>query len=166
MQVLGQPCPDVGMFVGSVVVGDDVADLTFEGGALDCAEEFAGFVMGAPGHAAPEDDAVENVAGSEPGGVPCHANMGHGSPAPLASAAGWLCAIECLDLPLRVDRPDDGVGGIIHVEINNVFHLCGEDRSIGFPESSQAVRLPAMSLPDSRHRAHARRQPSERGLQS
>ena len=148
-RMIGQPLLNFGMFVGGIVVGDGMDELAGWDGALDGVEERDEFLVGVPGHAAPDDGAIEDVEGGEQGGgavafvIVC----------PGAATAGLqrqtgLGTIERLDLAFLVDRHDDGVLGWVHVEADDVLDLGGERRVVGLLEGPDAMRLEAMSRPD------------------
>ena len=62
---IGEPLNDLGMFVGGIVVGDGMDDLSGRDGALDGIEELDEFLMGVGLHTAAEDGSVEDVEGGE-----------------------------------------------------------------------------------------------------
>ncbi len=110
--------------------------------------------MGVPGHAAADDGAIEHIESGEPGcGAVTLVIMGHGAATSGLERQAGLGAIECLDLTFLVDRHDDGVGGRVHVETDDVLHLLGEGRIVGFLERPDTVRPETMGLPDTLNRA-------------
>ena len=81
--------------------------------------------------------------------------MGHrAGPALLHWQAG-LGAIEGLDLRLVVDREDDGMGGRIDIEPDNIAQLVDELRVGGELKVLDPVRLKTMRAPDPLHRTRA-----------
>src|SRR5437867_523430 len=66
-----------------------------------------------------------------------------------------LGAIERLDLALLVNRQNDGVGGRIDIEADDVLELVDELRIVGELELPPSVRLKAVRLPDAPDRAGA-----------
>ena len=103
-EVMGQPVDDFGMFVGGVVVGDGVDDLACRNGALDGVEKLDEFLMSVPGHAAPNDGAVEDVEGGEQGGsAVADVIVCHGAATAALQRQTGLGPIERLDLALLVD---------------------------------------------------------------
>src|SRR5262245_58451502 len=69
----GQPHPDLGMFVGGVVVDDGVNDLAIGDRGFDGIEEADELLMPVALHAASDDLALEHVEGGEEcGGAMAH----------------------------------------------------------------------------------------------
>ena len=94
----------------------------------------------------------------------------HGAETPLFHGQARLGTVEGLDLAFLVDGQDDGVGGRIDVEANDIAQLADEIGIVGELELSVAVGLQAMGTPDTadrafadaRHRGHHRRRPMGR----
>ena len=72
-------------------------------------------------HVAADDRAVEHVErGEQRRGAVALVVVGHGAGATLLHRQAGLGAVERLDLALLVDREDDGVGGRIDIEADDV----------------------------------------------
>ena len=99
-----QPGQYRGMFVGGVVVEDDVDRLAGRDVAFDGIEKADEFDMAVTLHAAADDGAVEHAEGGEQGGgaVPL-VIMRHGLAASGFDRQPGLGAIERLDLAFFID---------------------------------------------------------------
>src|SRR5260221_1791047 len=95
------------------------------------------------------------LSGKQGGGAVALIIMGHGAAFAGLDGQAGLGAVERLDLALLVDRDDDGMGGRVHVEPDDVFDLFGEGRVVGFLEGADAVGLETVGLPDALHGAQA-----------
>ena len=60
-----QPCLELGMFVGGIVVDDGMDHLAFRNGALDFIEKANEPLMAVPLHVASDDRAVEHIKGGK-----------------------------------------------------------------------------------------------------
>src|SRR5580765_8759339 len=131
-RMAGEPVPDLGVFMGGVVVEDDMNHLAGRHLGLDRVEEANELLVAVALHAAASDLALENVECCEQRGrAVALVIMGHGArPAALHGQAG-LSAVERLDLALVVDRKDDGMGRGIDVEADDVLELGGEGWILG-----------------------------------
>jgi hypothetical protein len=100
-------------------------------------------------HVAADDRAVEDVEGGKQCGrtVP-FVVVGHRAGAAWLDRQTGLGAVERLDLALLVDREDDGMGGRIDIEADDVAQLVDEPWIGGELELLHAVRLKAMQAPD------------------
>jgi hypothetical protein len=67
----------------------------------------------------------------------------------------WLGAVERLDLALFVDRENDGMGGRVDVEADNVLEFLSELRVVRQLERPDAMRGELVSLKDALHRSQA-----------
>ena len=74
--------------------------------------------------------------------------VGHRSSAALLHRQARLGAIQRLDLRLLVDRENDGMGGWIDIEPDDVTQLVNELRVVGELELLHPMRLKAVSVPD------------------
>ncbi len=126
-RVSGEPFSDLRVFVGGVVVEDDVNHLAGWHLGFDGIEEANELLMAVALHAAAGDPSLQHVErGEQRGGAVTLVIMGHGaSPAALHRQAG-LGAVKRLDLAFLVDRENHGVGRRIDVEANDVLELGGE----------------------------------------
>ena len=148
-RMIGEPFVDLGMLVGGIVVGDGVDDLSGWDGAFDSIEKLDVFLVGVGLHAAAEDGSVEDVEGGEQRGrAVTLIIMCHGSALAWLERQSGLGAVQRLDLGLFVDGDDDGMGGRVHVEADDVFDLGGKGRIVGFLEGADAMGLEAMSQPE------------------
>ena len=151
-----EPSSHLGMLVGGVIVDDGVDRLTRGDLLLDDIEEANEFLMAMALHVPADHRAVEDVHRGEqrrravPLIVVCH-----GPGATLLQRQSGLCAVERLNLALFVDRQDDGVGGRIDIEPNDVAQFVDEARVVGQLELAHPVRLQTMGAPDALNRTHA-----------
>jgi len=75
-------------------------------------------------HVAADDGAVENVeSGEQRRGAMAFVVVGHGSGTTLLHRQTGLGAVKGLDLALLIDREDDGMGGRIDIEADDVAQL-------------------------------------------
>ena len=123
---------------------------------LDGVEEADELLMPVALHVAADDGAVEHVErGEQRGGAVALVVVGHRPGAALLHRQARLGAVERLDLALLVDREDDGMGGRIDVEADDVLELLGELRVVRQLEGPDAVRRELVGLQDALHRAQA-----------
>ena len=126
-----EPFADLGMFVGGVVVDDGVDRLVVWHLRLDGVEEADEVLMAVTLHVAADDGAVEDVEGGEQRrGAVAFVIVGHRPGAARLHRQARLGAVERLDLALLVDREDNGMGGRIDVEANDVLELLGKLRVV------------------------------------
>ena len=116
---------------------------------LDGVEEADELLVPVALHIAADDGAVEDVEGREQ----CRRAMtlvvvGHRPGAALLHRQAGLGAVERLDLALFIDREDDGMGGRIDIETDDVAQLVNEARVGGELELFHPVRLQAVRAPD------------------
>src|SRR6201981_1693408 len=145
----GQPLAHLRMLVGCVVVDDGVDLLSRRHLRLDSVEEADELLVPVALHIAADDGAVEDVEGREQ----CRRAMtlvvvGHRPGAALLHWQAGLGAVERLDLALFIDREDDGMGGRINIETDDVAQLVDEPRVGGEFELFHPVRLQAVRAPD------------------
>ena len=138
-----------GCLVGGVVVDDGVDLLSRRHLRLDGVEEADELLVPVALHVAADDGAVEDVEGREQ----CRRAMtlvvvGHRPGAALLHRQAGLGAVERLDLALFIDREDDGMGGRINIETDDVAQLVDEARVGGELELFHPVRLQAVRAPD------------------
>ncbi len=119
-----EPGQHLGVFVGGVVVEDDVDGLALWHLGLDGIQEPDEFLMAMALHAAADDLAFEHVeGGKERCGAVAFVVVRHGSGAALLHRQARLGAVQRLDLALLVDREHDGVLGRIDVEPDHIAQL-------------------------------------------
>ena len=94
-RVISQPLLHLGMLVGSVVIQDDVDDLTGRGLPLQGIEELDEFLMAMAFHAAAEHRAVQDIEGStEAGKLHSTAPRPALAALPLASPDYTVCQVK------------------------------------------------------------------------
>lgn len=151
-----EPCPHLGMLVGSIVVEDDMHGLARRNLCVDGIEEADELLMAMALHVPADDGAVEHIKGGEQGGCAVAlVIVRHGAEPPLFHRQAGLGAVERLDLALLVNRQHDGVGRRIDIEADDVAQLVDEFGIVGELELTPAMRLEAMRLPDTPDRAGA-----------
>src|SRR5450631_3110313 len=144
-----QPLAHLRMLVGCVVIDDGVDRLLDRHLRLDGIEEADEFLVPVALHVAADDGTVEDVeSGEQRGRTVTFVVMGHRSSAALLHRKTGLGAVERLDLALLIDREDDGMGGWINIEADNVAQLVNKLRVGGELELFHAVRLKAVRAPD------------------
>src|ERR1700757_1641923 len=151
-----EPFAYLRVFMGRIVVEDDV-DRFFDWDlSLDLVEKADELLMPMLLHAASDDLAFEHVEGGKQGGgavafvVVCHSGG-----APLLEGQARLGAIECLNLALLVDREHDGMLGRIDVKPHHVMQLLNEVGVVRELELPDAMRLQPVRSPDTLNRAGA-----------
>ena len=149
-----QPGQHFGMFVGGVVVEDNVDRLVSQSLAFDGVEKTDEFEVAVTLHAAADHRAVEHAeCGEEGGGAVSLVVVCHGlAPAGLYRQPG-LRAVERLDLTLFIERQHHRVSRRIEVEPNDVDELGGKAGVARAFEGAQPVRLQLVRPPDALHRA-------------
>ena len=117
------------MFMGGIVVENDVDRLAGGHLALDGIEEADEFEVAVALHAAADHRAVEYAGGSEQGGgaVPLVV-VRHGLAASRLDRQSGLGAVERLDLALLVNRQHHGVGRRVDIEPDDISQLGGKAR--------------------------------------
>ena len=152
-RVFLEPYPNSRMLVRSVVVENDVDVELGRDGPLDLTEESQEFLMPMARHAFVEDLASGHVQSSEEGrGTVTFVVMRHRSSTPFLQGQARLGAVQGLDLALLVESEDHGPLRGVDVEAHHITELLDELGIRGQLEVVDAVRLKAMSLPDTRYR--------------
>ena len=166
-----KPGPNLGVLMGSVVIEDDMDRLVCRNLGINNVQKADELLMPVALHVASDDCPIENIQGGEQGGGSVSLIVvRHGAETPLFHGQARLGTVEGLNLAFLVDGQDDGVGGWIDVEANNITQLADEVGIVGELELSVAVGLQAMGTPDTanraftdtRHRGHYRRRPMGR----
>src|SRR5258705_13026585 len=99
------------MFVGRIVVEDDVDSLLHWNRFLDGVEEADELLMAMALHTPADHLTFEHVEGrKERGGTVTLVIMGHGSGAALLYRQAWLGTVPRLDLALLIDGQNPGMG--------------------------------------------------------
>src|SRR5262249_33662266 len=159
--MLREPLAVFGVFVSGVVVNDGIDSLSLGKMRVDVIEEADELLMPVALHVATDNGAVENVEGGEQGGCAvAFVVVGHRPGAPRLHRQSRLGAVEGLDLALLVDRENDGVGGRVDVEADDVPELRGELRVVRQLERPDAVRRELVGLESALHRPQADTCPS------
>jgi hypothetical protein len=151
-RVLLEPGLEVGVFVGAVVV-DDQVQLSLAGeDAVEGAQEGEELLVAVAGQALADDPALQDLEGGKKRGrAVALVVVGHrAGPAPLHRQAR-LGAVECLDLAFLVDAEHDRLLGWVEVEANDVGQLLGEARVVGELERPDPVRSQPVGVPDPLH---------------
>src|SRR5260221_9398543 len=103
-------------------------------------------------HVVTDNGAIENVEGGEERrGAMAFVVVRHRAGAARLHRQAWLGAVERLDLALLVDREDNGMGGRIDVEADNVFELLGELRIVRQFKRPDAMRGELVGRKDALH---------------
>jgi hypothetical protein len=141
------------MFMGGVVVEDDVDRLVGRNTALNSVEKADEFDMAVALHAAADNGAVEYAEGSEQGSgaVPLIV-VRHSLTAPRLDRQAGLGAIQRLDLAFFIDRQYHGVGRRIDIEPDDIAELVGKAGIARALEGAQPVRLQFVRVPDALYR--------------
>ena len=135
--------------MGRVVVDDGMDRLSHRHLRLDGVEEVDELLVPMALHVAADDGAIENVEGGEQRrGAMAFVVVGHGSGTTLLHRQTGLGAVKRLDLALLIDREDDGMGGRIDIEADDVAQLVDKLRVGGELELFHPVRLKAVRTPD------------------
>ena len=154
--MIGQPLPDLGVFVGAVVVEDGMDDLSSRDSPLDRIEELNELLMPVLLHAPPQHRAVEDIEGGEQGGGAVSlVIMSHGGAFAGFQRQAGLGPVECLYLAFLVDGQHHGMTGRLHVEADHILNLLGESRVFGSFEGAEAMGLKIMGVPEALHGAQA-----------
>ena len=149
MGVPFEPCANLWMLMGGIVIDDRVDD--FAGGdfAVYGIEEADELLMGMLLHAAANNGAVQDIKGSkERGRAVAFVVVGHGAGLPGLERQTRLSTIQSLDLGLLIDGKDQSVGRRVHVEADDILDFFGERGIIGSLESAQAMGRELVGLPD------------------
>ena len=140
------------MFVGGVVVENDMDRLASRDLALDGIEKADEFEVAMALHAAADYRAVEHAERGEQGsGAVPLVIVRHGLAAPGLDRQSGLGAVERLDLALLVNRQHHGVGRRINIEPDDIRQLGGKARIARALEGPQPMRLQFVRPPDALH---------------
>ena len=149
-----EPGPDLRMLMGGVVVEDDVDSLVRRDLSVDHVEEADELLVPVAMHIAPDNRPVEDVqSGEKRRGSIAFVVVGHGAETPLLHGQSRLGAVQRLDLAFLIDGQDDGVGGRIDIQPNDIAQFADEVRIVRELEPPIAVRLQTMATPDATDRA-------------
>ena len=144
-----QPLANLWVLVGRVVVDDGVDSLSGRHLRFDGIEEADELLVPVALHVMADDGAVEDVeSGEQRGRAVTFVVVGHCSGAARLHRQPRLGAVERLDLALLIDREDDGMGGRVDIEADDVAQLGDKLRVGGELELFYPMRLKAMRTPD------------------
>ena len=137
-----EPSANIEMLVGGVVVDNGVNGLSGRNLLLDDIEKSDEFLLAMTLHVATDHRAVEDVHRGEQcrRAVPLVV-VGHGSRATLLQRQSGLSAFQRLYLALFIKPQDDGVGGRIDIEPDDVAQFVDKARVVGKLELTNPVRL-------------------------
>jgi len=137
-----KPGSNFGVFMGGVVVEDDMDRFVCRNLGIDDVQEADELLMPVALHVASDDCPIENIQCGEQGrGSVSLVVVRHGAETPLFHGQARLGTVEGLDLAFLVDGQDDGVGRRIDVEANDIAQLADEIGIVGELELSIAVGL-------------------------
>ena len=155
-RVPGEPLTHLRMLVDGVIVEDHVNKFSGRHLRLDSIQEADELLVTMALHTSANDLAFEHVESSEQRRCSMAlVVMGHRTGAAFLHRQAGLGAVEGLDLRLLIDRKDDGMGGRVDIEPDNIAQLVDELRVVGELELLDPVRLQTMRAPDALDRAWA-----------
>src|SRR5436190_3247652 len=142
------------MFVGGVVIEDEVEIAIRWSLRVDELKELEPFLMAMPILALPNQLAVGHIERRKQGrGAVADIIMRHGSGASFLERQSRLRAIERLDLALLIAAENDRMLGRIQIEADHILELLHELRVVGDFEGPHQMRLQSMRAPDAPNRA-------------
>src|ERR1700694_5215891 len=152
-RMIVQPLADVLVFVGGVVVQDQVDRQVFGHLAVDGLEELQPLLMPVARHALPDHRAGQHVQSSEQGGgaVPLVV-VGHRLAPPLDHRQRRLRAVQCLHRGLLVRAQHDRLLRRGHVQPDDIDQFLLETRVVGQLERRHPMRFEPPRMPYQLHR--------------
>ena len=151
-----QPRHHLRVFVGGIVVEDEVNHLPDRHPGLDGIEEADELLMAVALHAAADHRAFQDIQCGEQGRrAVAFVIVGHRACAALLHRQAGLGAVERLDLAFLVDRQHHRVRRRIDVKADHVPQLVGELRVIRELELAHPVRRETVAVPDALHGRNA-----------
>jgi hypothetical protein len=148
----GQPCGDLKVSMGSVVVENKVNIKLFGGLPIYGAQEFQKLLVTMPWQALADYSPIKSVECSEQsGGAIAFVVMGHRSRSPRLHWQARLSAVESLNLTLFVHAQYEGVFRGIEVKPYYVLKLLHKARVSTQLECTNPVGLQSIGLPDPLH---------------
>lgn len=150
----GQPGFDFGMFVGGVVIDDQMHVEVFGHIGVDVSQEGEEFLMSMACLALGDDFTVSDIECREQrGGAMTHVVVG--DPLDVAESHGQhgLSSVERLNLTFLVDAQHHSMIGWIQVQADDVAHLLDEEGVIGELEVALPMRLHPKQLEPALHGA-------------
>ena len=147
-----EPCLDLGVFMGGVVVQNDMDDLAGRDVPLDPIEEADKLLMAVTGHVLADHRAFQDVQrGEQRGGSVALVIVGQRRAPALLQRQARLGAVQGLDLALLVDAKHDGMGRRRNVKAHDIGQFLDEGGIIREFELAPTMRRQAMGLPDRLH---------------
>src|SRR5271156_5382420 len=124
-----KPLAHLWMLVGRIIVDDGVDYFSHRDLLLDRIEEADELLVAMALHVATDDRAIEDVEGGEQrGGAVTFVVVGHRPGPTRLHRQARLGAVKSLDLALLIDREDDGMGGWVDIEPDDILEFLGELR--------------------------------------
>lgn len=144
------------LWVGPVVVHDQMQIEMGRGFSVDLLEEPDELLVAMPRHTVADDFPIQDAQRREQrGGAVALIVVRHGPAAAWLQGKARLRAIEGLDLAFFVDGEDQGLIRGIEIEADHIVELLDELFVAADLESLDEVGLEAMLLPDAAHRGFA-----------
>jgi len=139
---LGQPGPDLGVLVGTVVVHHQMDVQVLGQGLLDLAQKAQELLVAVAGLALVDHLPCGHFQGGEQGGgAVADVVMGNFLHVTQAHGQQWLGAVQGLDLGFHVDAKQHRLVGRVQVQANDVPHLLHKERVGGQLERLLPVGL-------------------------
>src|SRR6266542_4667383 len=140
-----EPGPDLGMFMGGVVIDDQMQLPPGRGLAVDLVEKADELLMPMTSHALADDLAFEHVQrGEKRRRAMTLVVVGHRPATAALHRQPRLGAVERLYLRLLIDRQYQRVLGWIDIEADDILHLGSKLRVVRQLEGLHPVRLEAV----------------------
>ena len=119
-----QPACHAGVFVGPIVIHDQMYVEPGPRVGVDLLEEPNELLVPMARHAVADDRAIEHAQGCEQrGGAVALVVVRHGPAAALLQGEAWLGAVEGLDLAFLVDTQDQGFVRGVEVQADDIVEL-------------------------------------------
>ena len=144
------------VFVGSVVVHNQMEIQFRRSFEIDRFEKSDEFLVAMPRHAVSDDSAIKRDEGSEQrrGAVP-YVIVGHSAAPALLQRQAGLCAVKRLNLGLLVDAQHERLVRGIEIQPDNVVKFVNKLLISAQLEGFGQVRLKIVLLPNTSHRSFA-----------
>ena len=144
-----QPAFHTGVFVGAIVVHDQMHRKLGQRVGIDLLEEPNELLVPMTRHAVADDRAIEHAQGCEQrGGAVALVVVRHGAAAALLQGEAWLGAVEGLDLAFLIDTHDQGFVRGIEVQADDIVELLDEMLIAAELEGLDQMRLEVVAFPD------------------
>ena len=137
---LGQPGAHFGMFVGGVIIRDQMHIQMWRNGAIDPLQKTKELLVSVPGLAVGEHGSSSDVEGCKQGGG-AMADIVMRDTLHVAQSHGQhgLCATEGLDLRLLIHRQHDSVVWRVQIQGDDIAYLLHKKRVVGQLECLRAI---------------------------